>query len=147
MDLFPRERTAATIRDRVRLSTLSTIRLFTQMVIPGRQRENGQIKEFSGYPKIGWYPNFEYAQYLPPKKKASSPRLSPKHGAAYAALTNRLRQAREDAGLSQTEAARRLDKPQSFISKVESGQRRLDVLELKTLAGVYGKELSFFDVS
>jgi ribosome-binding protein aMBF1 (putative translation factor) len=88
----------------------------------------------------------EYARLLRPKKKTSEPRLSPKHGSAYAALTARLRQAREAAGLSQTEAARRLGKPQSFISKCESGSRRLDVLELKTLAELYGTELSFFDV-
>ena len=74
------------------------------------------------------------------------PQLSPKHGPAYAALTARLRQARKDAGFSQTQAATRLGKPQSFISKCESGQRRLDVVELKTLAELYGKDLSFFDV-
>jgi len=98
------------------------------------------------YPNLGWYPKIEYSQPLRPRKQTSGTRLSPKHGPAYAALTTRLRQAREAAGLSQTEAARRLGKPQSFISKCESGQRRLDVLELKTLAELYGKELSFFDV-
>ena len=62
-------------------------------------------------------------------------------------LAARLRQARLDAGLSQTEAASRLKKPQSFISKCESGKRRLDFIEMKVVAELYGKELSFFEVA
>lgn len=42
-----------------------------------------------------------------------------------------LRQAREEAGLRQTDVAERLDRPQSFVSKYESGERRLDLLELE----------------
>jgi len=42
----------------------------------------------------------------------------------------RLRQARKDAGLTQVKLAERLRKPQSYVSKYESGERRLDVLEL-----------------
>ena len=76
----------------------------------------------------------------------SDRQLPPKHGPAYAALTTLLRQARKEAGLSQTKAAERLGKRQSFIAKCESGQRRLDIVELKTLAELYGKDLSFFDV-
>jgi transcriptional regulator with XRE-family HTH domain len=38
--------------------------------------------------------------------------------------------ARESAGLSQHELARRLSRPQSFVSKCESGERRIDVVEL-----------------
>jgi len=38
-------------------------------------------------------------------------------------------QARKDAGLTQTELATRLGRPQSFVSKYENGERRLDVLE------------------
>ncbi len=48
------------------------------------------------------------------------------------------------AGLSQTEAARRLGKPQSYVSKCESGERRVDVVELKAFARVYGLPVSFF---
>lgn len=40
-----------------------------------------------------------------------------------------LRQARIGAGLTQTELANRLGKPQSYVSKAELGERRLDFLE------------------
>lgn len=43
-------------------------------------------------------------------------------------------EAREAAGLTQTEVARRLGKPQSFVSKYERGERRLDVTEFVELA-------------
>lgn len=41
-----------------------------------------------------------------------------------------LAEAREAQDVSQQELARRLKKPQSFISSYENGQRRIDVLEL-----------------
>ncbi len=44
-------------------------------------------------------------------------------------LCQRLRQARLDAGLTQADLAERLDKPQSFVAKVETKERRLDVIE------------------
>lgn len=48
----------------------------------------------------------------------------------YARLAELLVAAREAAGVTQVELARRLRRPQSFVSKVESGERRLDVVEL-----------------
>jgi transcriptional regulator with XRE-family HTH domain len=45
-----------------------------------------------------------------------------------------LADARERAGLTQQELARRLRKPQSFVSSYERGQRRVDVLELLRIA-------------
>lgn len=44
-------------------------------------------------------------------------------------LCQRLRQVRLDAGLTQVDLAQRLDKPQSFVAKVETQERRLDVIE------------------
>jgi len=37
---------------------------------------------------------------------------------------------RKDSGLTQVEMAKLLDRPQSFVSKYESGERRLDLVEL-----------------
>jgi len=62
----------------------------------------------------------------------------------YDAFLRRLRQARQEAGLTQAEAAQRLGKPQSYVSKCESGERRVDVVELSDFAGLYGKGLDFF---
>lgn len=46
--------------------------------------------------------------------------------------------ARKRQGLTQVELARRLEKPQSFVSAYEAGQRRVDVLELLRIAGAMG---------
>lgn len=45
-------------------------------------------------------------------------------------LRSLLRQVRKEANVSQQELARRLARPQSFVSKYESGERRLDIVEL-----------------
>lgn len=55
-----------------------------------------------------------------------------------------LRKARTEASLTQVEVARQLGRPQSFIAKCESGERRLDVVELATLAKIYKKPVTFF---
>ena len=44
--------------------------------------------------------------------------------------------AREKAGLTQTELAERLGEYQSFVARLESGQRRVDVIELIRLSGI-----------
>lgn len=49
-----------------------------------------------------------------------------------------LRRARIAAGVTQVEAAKRLGRPQSFISKCESGERRVDVAEYLALCQVFG---------
>ena len=56
----------------------------------------------------------------------------------------RLRAARQAAGMTQTEVARKLRKPQSFVSKCETGERRVDVVELCAFAKIYGKSISVF---
>lgn len=52
------------------------------------------------------------------------------HTHAYASLRSEVRAIREKAGLSQRDLASRLDVPHSWIAKVESGERRLDFIEL-----------------
>src|SRR5215216_1927599 len=43
---------------------------------------------------------------------------------------------REDKGFSQHQLAKRLKKPQSFVSKYERGERRLDVIEFLDIVKV-----------
>jgi len=62
----------------------------------------------------------------------------------YQRFRERLRAARHQAGLTQAEVARRLGRTQAFVSKCESGERRVDVVELAAFARLYSKELKFF---
>ena len=59
-------------------------------------------------------------------------------------LLGLLRSVREEAGLRQEDIAKRLGKPQSFVSKFESGERRLDILELREVCSVLGISLGDF---
>ncbi len=44
----------------------------------------------------------------------------------------------------QEEVGRQLKKPQSYVSKCESGERRVDIVELEKFAELYGKSVSYF---
>jgi ribosome-binding protein aMBF1 (putative translation factor) len=57
---------------------------------------------------------------------------------AYALFLTELIAARRAACVSQVELAARLKKPQSFVSKVESGARRIDVVEFMTIMHALG---------
>jgi transcriptional regulator with XRE-family HTH domain len=59
-------------------------------------------------------------------------------------MVEKLKQAREDAGLTQAQAAGQLGKPQSYVSKVERAERRIDPPELARFAAVYGQEIGWF---
>lgn len=56
------------------------------------------------------------------------------HTPEYVALTRVLVDARKESGLTQQDVADRLGKPQSYIAKIEGGERRLDVVEFANLA-------------
>lgn len=86
---------------------------------------SGSIYPISGYSKIGF----------------TISHMTSLHTKAYEEVIDRLKKARIDAGFTQIQAAQKLGKPQSFISKVENRQRRLDVLEIKAFAKLYGVEL------
>ena len=62
----------------------------------------------------------------------------------YAQFLGRLKQARGEVGLTQVEVAKKLKRPQSFVSKIESGERRIDVVELSDLAKIYRRPIDFF---
>lgn len=59
-------------------------------------------------------------------------------------LRDLLRQIRTDANLRQVDLARRLGQPQSFVSKYEAGERRLDIVELEQVCLACGVSLSDF---
>ena len=61
----------------------------------------------------------------------------------YAVLLRELRKARKRSALSQEELAERLGESQSFVSKCERGERRLDVVELRSFCNAIG--VSFLD--
>ena len=63
---------------------------------------------------------------------------------SYQFFLKRLRKARKDAGLTQADVAQQLNKPQSFVSKCESGERRVDIIELVVFAKLYNKTIDYF---
>jgi transcriptional regulator with XRE-family HTH domain len=63
---------------------------------------------------------------------------------AHNEIARRLRDARIEASLGQVEVAEKLGRTQSYVSKIESGQRRFDVLQLKEFAKLYNKPLDYF---
>ncbi|MCY3811513.1 MAG: helix-turn-helix transcriptional regulator [Gammaproteobacteria bacterium] len=59
-------------------------------------------------------------------------------------LRELLRDIRTEAGLRQVDLAQRLDQPQSFVSKYEAGERRLDIVELEQVCIACGVSLASF---
>jgi transcriptional regulator with XRE-family HTH domain len=66
------------------------------------------------------------------------------HSARYRRLCELLRELRQEAGLTQVQVATALDEHQSFVSKYESAERRLDVIELQDILVVLGGSLTTF---
>ena len=60
------------------------------------------------------------------------------HASRYGILRARLVELREAKGLTQTDIALQLGKPQSYVSKYERGERRLDIVELIAVAKTLG---------
>ncbi|WP_349999100.1 helix-turn-helix transcriptional regulator [Stenotrophomonas lacuserhaii] len=63
------------------------------------------------------------------------------HRKEYAALIEVVRDARLAAGLTQLQVSRKLGRSQSFISDVETGKRRIDLVELRDIARLAGLSL------
>jgi len=67
-----------------------------------------------------------------------------RHTTRYERLLQALRAARKKAGLTQIEVAKNFNAHASFVSKIESGERRLDVVELADFCRLYRVRLSAF---
>lgn len=66
------------------------------------------------------------------------------HTRRYRAFLAKLRRAREETGMTQMQVAKLVGRPQTWVSKCELGERRVDVVELEDLAAAYGKPLEWF---
>lgn len=63
---------------------------------------------------------------------------------AYQLLARRLKEARELAGLTQIQVAAIIHKSQSYVTKCETGEKRVDVIELLIFSKIYHRDPSFF---
>jgi len=81
-----------------------------------------------GYPKLGFIIN----------------KMSKIYTERYRSLLNKLIIAREKLGLTQSEVAKKLNKPQSYLSKIESGERKIDFIELEDLGVIYKTPIKKF---
>ena len=68
--------------------------------------------------------------------------MKSQHSKLYKDLINELKRARISAGLTQVEVAAKLKKHAPHISKIESAERRVDVIELYELCQIYQTSLS-----
>ena len=62
----------------------------------------------------------------------------------YAIFVEKLQKARLQAGLRQIDVAKKLKRTQSYVSRVDIGEQRLDILELKKFAELYKKDINYF---
>jgi len=62
----------------------------------------------------------------------------------YQVFLKRLVKARKDARLTQVEVSKLLKQHQSYVSKCESGERRVDIIELMKFAKIYHKGIKYF---
>ena len=68
----------------------------------------------------------------------------PLHDRNYAIVVRLVREIRLEVGLTQVELANRLGVDQSLVSKVERKERRLDIVELRSVCMVLGTSLKAF---
>ncbi len=62
----------------------------------------------------------------------------------YQSFAEKLKKARIQVGLTQVQVSKKLKRPQSYISKAEAGEQRLDIVELKKFAELYKRNLDYF---
>jgi len=62
----------------------------------------------------------------------------------YQIFLRNLKKARKESGLTQLQVAQKLNQPQSYVSKCESGEKRVDVIELVRFSKIYNKHIEYF---
>lgn len=108
---------------------------------PGYQTKMGY--SILAYYKVEYIIPLESVQlFLSTSMKRNSTKTI--YSAEHKRLVDRLIKAREEARLGQEEVAKLLGRTQSHISKLESGQRRIDLIQLKDFARIYKKPLTYF---
>lgn len=68
----------------------------------------------------------------------------PIHRAEYQAIRSLLRELRIGAGVKQSELSAALEQPQPYISAIETGHRRVDLVEIRDICAVLGISLATF---
>lgn len=86
------------------------------------------------YIELSTYPNFGYVTPRCHGEPVDKQQRRAKLGETLAAM-------RAEAGLNQAEVASRLGKPQSFVSKYESAERRVELSDLEEITGALGARL------
>lgn len=66
------------------------------------------------------------------------------HTAEHRQLVSKLVRARAESGLTQRDAAKKLNRLPNYIAKIEAGDKRIGFLELEALAKIYKKPLTYF---
>lgn len=95
---------------------------------------NNKVAPSREYPFLGYIAGFLYIERMDKRIVDDNRRH----------LQALLRQIREDAHLHQSDVARHLGRPQSFVSKYETGERRLDIVELRYVCEALGISLQEF---
>lgn len=105
----------------------------------------GRIAWIAKLPTLKAYPNLEYTATAVTMMQGGDPVeavFSQKNSQERGLVGALLRELRLEAHLRQQDLADRLGRQQSFVSKYESGERRLDVLELREVCSVLGITLT-----
>ncbi len=79
-----------------------------------------------------------------PRKWAGGMKRTSLHTPEYTAVVALLRDLRLESGLSQADAAAKVNRPQTWLSALEVGGRGLDLVQVRELAAVYGLDFPAF---